>query len=131
MKFTRFVPVLFAVLFVLSGCGPAKPNLDKEKTFAVDFFNNAAFGPDILSVEQIIKVEVTAQKPVDVYILVGINEAAALDLSSSALKEKAVIAKVAVTSETITMRVPADTQGVVLVRNGRNEIVNGKIRLTN
>ena len=131
MKFTRFVPVLFAVLFVLSGCGPAKPKLDKEKTFAVDFFNNAAFGPDILSVEQIIKVEVTAQKPVDVYILVGINEAAALDLSSSALKEKAVIAKVAVTSETITMRVPADTQGVVLVRNGRNEIVNGKIRLTN
>lgn len=128
----RTVTTLFVlvVLMLVIGCGPAK--LNRELPFSVGDVPAQAWVLDPQSVDQMLKVEVTSDGPVDVFVLLGVDEGTAFAMTNDELKQKAVASKTDATKDTITAKIPAKQSPVIVVRfNSKHEKASGKIRLSN
>lgn len=120
------------VLVAAVGCGPAKLNEEKSFNVGIDAKPAEAWGLPPQSVEQTLKVEVSSNGPVDVFVLAGVNQDDAVVMFNDELKQKAVASKTDAKQDTITAKIPAKQPGVVVVRfNAKRENASGKVKMTN
>lgn len=127
---TRLVAVLAVALLAAAGCGPGK--LNKEVSFEVSDTAAKAWGFDPQAADQTIKLEVTSDQPVDVFILAGTDENTALTMDSKELEQKAAGFKRDATKDTVTGKVPAKQAAAVVVRIGQKRMpATGKIKISN
>lgn len=121
--------VAFAVL-TAAGCGPGK--LNTVKTFNMESGNSVAFDTPPQSSAQTVKVEITSDKAVDVYALLGTSADQAVDLTADKAKAKATASKTKVTSDSFTVSVPAGQSLAVWVGvSDTGTRATGTVKLTN
>jgi len=121
--------VAFAVL-TAAGCGPGK--LNSVRTFDMESGNVKAFDMAPQSSAQTVKIEITSDKPVDVYALLGVSVDDAVNMLPEKAKEKAAASKTKVTSDSFTVSVPAGQGMAVWV--GVSDVgtrAAGSVKLTN
>lgn len=112
------------------GCGPAR--LNQEVKFSVGDVPAQVWVLDSQGVEQTIKVEIKSDGPVDVFVLAGVDQAAASAMTNDELKAKAVASKTEAKQDTITAKIPANQAPVVVARfNSKREKASGTLKLTN
>ena len=121
--------VAFAVLAAV-GCGPNK--LNEVKQFDLSIEKPAqTFSAPAQGAAQSIKVEVTADNTVDVYVLLNASGDIA-NMDEKDLKAKAAASKTGTKSETLTVQVPASQTVTVWVgRSGVTQKANGTVKMTN
>jgi hypothetical protein len=120
-------------LFFAAGCGPAK--LNSEHSFTVPSGEDVAKIVNLTaqSVEQSVKVEITSDKPVDVFVLLAKNlpkdEA---DFTAEKLQPLAVTSKRDSTQDTLSAKIPANSDWHVIVMAGAKTMkATGKLKLSN
>jgi hypothetical protein len=130
---TRRNLIAAAVAFVAlsaAGCLPGK--LNEVKTFDMESGNVQAFDSPAQKAAQTVKVEVTSDKPVDVYALLNTTAGEAVNLLPDQAKAKAAASKTKVTGDSFTVSVPAGQGLVVWV--GVSDFgtrAKGTVKLTN
>jgi hypothetical protein len=121
--------VALAVL-AAAGCGPARMN--SERTFDFASGENVVFGFPPQSAAQTVKVEVTSDKPVDVFALLNVPLDEANGLTVDKAKAKAAGSKTKVTADSFTVQVPASQEVVIWI--GASDFgtrAKGTVKLTN
>jgi len=125
-----FAAVVAVGVLAVVGCGPNKLNEVKQFSLGGD---NAAqtFSAPAQGAAQTVKVEVTSDNMVDVYVLLN-APANAQDMEEKDLKAKAAASKMATKSETLTVQVPASQTVTVWVgRSGVTQKASGTVKMTN
>lgn len=125
-----FAAVVAAGVLAAVGCGPNK--LNEVKTFDLGTEKAAqAFDTPAQGAAQTVKVEVSSNNKVDVYVLLN-APANAIDLEEKDLKAKATSLKIGTTSETFSVQVPAgQTMTVWVGRSGVTQKASGTVKLSN
>ena len=126
-----FAAVVAVGVLTAVGCGPNK--LNELKQFSLSMEKPAqAFDTPAQGAAQTVKVEVSSDNTVDVYVLLGVTAQAASDMEEKDLKAKAAASKVGTKSETLSVQVPAGQAVTVWVgRSGVTQKANGTVKLTN
>lgn len=126
-----FAAVAAVGVLAVVGCGPNK--LNEEKAFNLSHDQPAqAFDSPAQGAAQSVKVEVSSDKPVDVYVLLGTTAADAVNLGEKDLKAKAKESKLNTKGDTLSVAVPAGQAVTVWVgRNGTTQTASGKVKLSN
>jgi hypothetical protein len=120
------VPVLFA-----AGCAD---KLRKESTFTLPDGGNVTkvFDLPAQRAEQTLKVEVTSDKPVDVFVMSAANAPELDGLASKEWQAKSMTFKEGVTNDTLTAKVPAkQATKVVITPSAKTQKANVKVKLSN
>ncbi|HET6574955.1 MAG TPA: hypothetical protein VFG68_15220 [Fimbriiglobus sp.] len=121
------------VVLALLAAGCAN-KLDTTSSFTLPEGGNATkiFDLPAQSAEETIKVQVTSDKPVDVFVMLA-QDAPNLDgLPSKEWQTKSVTFKEGVTSDTLTAKVPAkQATKVVVTPSAKTQKANIKVRLSN
>lgn len=117
-------------VLVVAGCGPNK--LNEVKQFNLGGENSAqTFSAPAQGAAQTVKVEVTSDNTVDVYVLLNASGDVA-NMEEKDLKAKAAASKMATKSETLTVQVPASQTVTVWVgRSGVTQKASGTVKMTN
>ena len=130
-----FAAVVAAGVLAAVGCGPNK--LNEESRVSVESLGDAARSAMAIEtqpqrVAQTVKVEVTMDNPVNVYVLLKTTAAAASSMDEHEVKSKAVQSKTGVKSETFSVPVPAGDMMVVWVgaATGTRK-ATGTVKMTN
>jgi hypothetical protein len=126
-----FAAVAAVGVLAAVGCGPNK--LNEVKQFDLGTEKAAqAFESPAQGAAQTVKVEVTSDNAVDVYVLLGVSSQAAIDMQEKDLKAKAAASKAGTKSETLTVQVPAGQAVAVWVgRSGVTQKASGTVKMTN
>ena len=122
---------LFVLAFLVAGCAD---KLRTESTFTLPDGGNTTkvFDLPAQSAEQTLKVEVTSDKPVDVFVMPA-KDAPGLDgLPTKEWQTKSVTFKEGVTNETLTAKVPAkQATKVVVTPSAKSQKAQVKVKLSN
>lgn len=120
-----------ACVLAAAGCGPAK--FDATRSFSLSGEQPAqANEVPPQSAAQTVKVEVTSDNAVDVYVLVGTTAADAVNLEEKDVKAKAAASKTNTKGDTLTVQVPAGQGVTVWVgRSGTVQKASGTVKMTN
>lgn len=125
------VAVVAAGVLAAAGCGPNKLNVTKSFNLLTERPVQAFEAPSQVAA-QTVKVEVSSDSKVDVYVLVGVSAQAATDMAEKDLMAKATAIKIGTTSETFSVQVPAGQPVAVWVgRNGTVQRAAGTVKMTN
>lgn len=128
----RNLIVAAVAVFVLSAVGCFPNRLNEVKTFNMESGNVQAFDSPPQKAAQTVKVEITSDKPVDVYALLNTSAGEAVNLLPDEAKAKAAASKTKVTSDSFTVQVPAGQGLVVWVGvSDHGTRANGTVKLTN
>jgi len=120
------------VAFLLGGCGPAKLNV--TKSFNVPDGDKLAdiYILPAVKAEQNVSVNVTADKPVDVYVLLSKDLPDAENKLPQDWIKVAIASKKDATSETLSCKIPANQEWKVFVTAGQKTAkANGKVVIKN
>ena len=125
-----FAAVAAVGLLMAVGCGPNKLNVVKSFDLSTER-PAVAFDSPAQSATQTVKVEVTSDNAVDVYVLLN-APADAADLDEKDLRAKAAASKTGTKGETLSVQVPAGQAVTVWVgRSGTTQKATGTVKLTN
>lgn len=131
MLVKRFVPFLFVLAVGLSGCAD-KLKYDQSFSLVQSGESEKLLSPPMQSSAQTIKVQVTANEPVDVYIFLNKDVAQPLDLKAADRAAKATSSKVGVTTDTLSVSIPAKTEYSVLIAlSSKTKKAEVTVKLTN
>jgi galactose mutarotase-like enzyme len=125
---------LVVVVVSLAGCGPARLKEDRSFTLpdAGTGDRDKVFQLKAQKSEQMIKVEVTATEPVDVYVILTKDAENPADLSEADREKKATASRKGVTGETVTAKVPANQASQVLIAlGGKSKKADVTVKMTN
>ncbi len=126
-----FAAVVAVGVLALVGCGPVKFTEVKQFDLGTDKAAQA-FSVPAVGAAQAVKVEVTSDNTVDVYVLLGVSAEAASDMQEKELKAKATASKTGTKSETLSVQVPAGQAVTVWVgRSGVTQKASGTVKMTN
>ena len=129
----RLASLLGILAFAAAGCGPAK--LRSEHTFTVPSGDEVAKIVNLTaqSVEQTVRVEVTADRPVDVFVILAKDlPKDNADYTTQKLEPKAVAVKKDATQEVLTATIPAKNDWHVIVMAGAKTLrATGTLKLSN
>jgi hypothetical protein len=126
-----FAAVVAVGVLAAVGCGPNKLNEVKQFNLGTDTAAQT-FSAPAQGAAQTVKVEVTSDNTVDVYVLLGVTAQAASDMEEKDLKAKAAASKTGTKSETLSVQVPAGQGVAVWVgRSGVTQKASGTVKMTN
>jgi hypothetical protein len=110
-----------AGLLVLAGTAGCQSKLKFEKTVQVDSGQQRSFPIDAPRYDQTVVVTLTADVPIDVYVYLEKNEAAAeKSMTFGKPSDVFLASKTNTKSETIDVKVPAKERAVITI-SGRNK----------
>jgi hypothetical protein len=129
----RTASLIGLLLLATAGCGPAK--LRSEHTFTVPSGDEVGKIVNLTaqSVEQTVRVEVIADKPVDVFVILARDlPQGDSDFTTEKLEPKAVAVKKNATQEVLTATIPAKTDWhVVVLAAAKTLRATGTLKLSN
>lgn len=111
----RLVPFLFVGMIALSGCTDKLKYDQKFSLAQIGGEPEKVLSPPKQSSAQTVKIQVTASEPVDVFVFLTKDVPQPLDLKDAERPTKATGSKTGVTSETLSVSIPANTDYAVMI----------------
>ena len=125
------VSVCAVLIFLVAGCAD-KLNTTSSFTLPDGGNTTKVFDLPAQSAEQTIRVEVTSDKPVDVFVMSAADAPNLDGLPSKEWQAKSVTFKEGVTSDTLTAKVPAkQATKVVVTPSAKTQKANVTVKLSN
>ena len=126
------IAVMIVTCLMPMGCA-SKLNTEKAFTLPAEGGDRGVvFNLPTQSSEQTVKAEITSDVAVDVYVYAAKDVAEPRDLMPDERGAKAILSKIGVTQETLTIKVPAKEEYRLLVGMPRNTMkASGKVKFTN
>jgi hypothetical protein len=125
-----FMTLLAGILLTASGC---RGRLNKELAFNLDIQNSVkAWGFDPQGADQAMKIVVSSDYPVDVFLITGVSEDVAMGYTTPQMEKKAAGFKREVSNETFTVNVPKGQPSALIVQSGaKSKTAKGTIKISN